>query len=434
MSLKHSQTCEGAKTELDLFSMPPTQTSIEYGEWIHYKPIASIGDDSPLEFVIPGHGHEYMDLSNTLFHCVVQVTWYDNTAFIEATEVAPVNNWMHSLFSQVDVSFNQKMVSQPNHLYPYRAYIENLLTYNQSAKNSQLSSVLYYPDTAGKFNDFAGNEGYAKRKSFTKLNKHVDMIGRLHCDVFNMDKFLINGVELRVKMTRSKSTFNLMSNTVDHFRVIIRDATLLVRKVTISPPVLLAHEKVLEKVTAKYPITRVEVKAVTIPTDTQSKAIDNLFLGQIPERIIIGFVTNKAANGDYKLNPFNFTHFNLNFLSLYVEGRQIPSRPLQPIISDGLFIRSFHSLFSGTGIMNHDDGNCISREMFPEGYFLHAFDLTPDLSASCPHWTLQKQGCVRLDVHFKSALTETVTCIVYAEYKNLLEIDKFRNIVIDYSS
>lgn len=177
-----------------------------------------------------------------------------------------------------------------------------------------------------------------------------------------------------------------------------------------------------------------EVKAVTIPTDTQSKAIDNLFLGQIPERIIIGFVTNKAANGDYKLNPFNFTHFNLNFLSLYVEGRQIPSRPLQPIISDGLFIRSFHSLFSGTGIMNHDDGNCISREMFPEGYFLHAFDLTPDLSASCPHWTLQKQGCVRLDVHFKSALTETVTCIVYAEYKNLLEIDKFRNIVIDYSS
>lgn len=40
--------------------------------------------------------------------------------------------------------------------------------------------------------------------------------------------------------------------------------------------------------------------------------------------------------------------------------------------------------FSGTDKTNHDEGNVISREVYPGGYTLYAFDLTPDLS-----WTLQ---------------------------------------------
>jgi hypothetical protein len=432
MAVKHNSSCEGMRSELDIFTLPPTQTTIDRGDWVHYQPIAALGDDSPLEFVIPGHGTEYLDLSNTLFQCVVQVKLSDGKDFVDTTEAGPVNNWMHSIFSQIDIFLNQKMISAPHHMYPYRAYIENLLNFNETSKNTQLTSVLFYPDEAGKF-DLLNNSGYLARKGYTKLSNKVDMIGRLHCDIFNMNKFLLNGVELRVKMTRSKSDFNMLSKDIPGLTVKITDASLLVRKMTINPQVLIAHAKVLETNTAKYPITRVDIKAMTIPQNTQSKAIDNIFLGQIPERIIVGFVKNNAINGNVILNPFNFQHFDMNFFSLYIDGKQIPSKPLQPNISDKLYIQSYHSMFSGTGIMNLDDGNCISRSDYPNGYFLHAFDLTPDFSANCNHWTLQKQGCVRMDVHFKSALTETITCVVYAEFKNLLEIDKFRNIQVDFT-
>ncbi|KAJ0177716.1 hypothetical protein K1T71_006589 [Dendrolimus kikuchii] len=50
MSFLHSHSCECIKSELDLFALPSTQTSIESGLWIHYKPISSLADDGPIEF------------------------------------------------------------------------------------------------------------------------------------------------------------------------------------------------------------------------------------------------------------------------------------------------------------------------------------------------------------------------------------------------
>ena len=38
MAFVHEQSCECTKSELDLFSVPPTQTSMEQGSWIEYHP------------------------------------------------------------------------------------------------------------------------------------------------------------------------------------------------------------------------------------------------------------------------------------------------------------------------------------------------------------------------------------------------------------
>ena len=54
--------------------------------------------------------------------------------------VAPVNNFLHSMFIQVDVFFNQKLVTPTNSAYPYRAYTETLLNYRPDAKQSHLGT------------------------------------------------------------------------------------------------------------------------------------------------------------------------------------------------------------------------------------------------------------------------------------------------------
>ena len=81
---------------------------------------------------------------------------------------------------------------------------------------------------------------------------------------------------------------------------------------------------------AKYPVTRVEVKVVHIPIGQKSFTHDNLFLGQLPKRTIVGIVDNRAYNGDFSLNPFDFKHCDLNFLSIHLDGQQIPWAPLKP--------------------------------------------------------------------------------------------------------
>ncbi|KAG8234979.1 hypothetical protein J437_LFUL013859 [Ladona fulva] len=324
----------------------------------------------------------------------------------------------------------------PTETETFQRYIETLLNYGPEAKTSYLTSALWYDDSPGFMDDCVNNVGATRRRVFTADGNEVELMGHLHCDLFNQEKFLPNGVEMRLKLVRSKSGFNVMSAAqLENVRVRITDASLLVRKVKISPPVLIAHSRALEKTTAKFPLTRVDIKTVTISKDVQSKTLDNIFLGQMPKRVIVGFVSNAAFNGDIRKNPYNFQHFDLNFLCLYLDGYQIPSKPLQPDFSgSGRFIHSYHTLFSGTGIHFQDDGNAITRGDYPLGYFLTAFDLSPDLEANAGHWSLQRNGSLRMEVRFSTPLKETINCIVYAEFNNILEIDRHRNVGVDYSS
>jgi hypothetical protein len=196
---------------------------------------------------------------------------------------------------------------------------------------------------------------------------------------------------------------------------------------------MLAHAQALEKAPAKYPLNRVDIKTVTITQGLRDKSIDNLYLNQMPQRIIIGFVDNRAFNGDFTLNGFNFQHFNLNYLNLMLDGSSITPQPLTPNFTNDTYIQAYNTLFAGTGIHWKDEGNDISYEDYAGGNTLFCFDLSPDLSASEPHWNLQRQGTLRLEVKFAAPLANPINCIIYAEFQNLIEIDKNRNVVVDYN-
>jgi len=79
------------------------------------------------------------------------------------------------------------------------------------------------------------------------------------------------------------------------------DASLIVKRAKISSDVPLAHARMLSKTTAKYPLTRVEIKTFTIHAGLVGKSLDNVILGQLSKRIIVDFVDNKAFNGDRKV-------------------------------------------------------------------------------------------------------------------------------------
>ena len=91
------------------------------------------------------------------------------------------------------------------------------------------------------------------------------------------------------------------------------------------------------------------------------------------------------------------------------------------------------SHFSGTGKENRDEGNDIAREDDSNGYAPYAFDLSPD-RAEEGHFNLAKQGTVRVELKFWTALENTVTVVAYAEFENDIEIDRNRNIVYDFGS
>ncbi|XP_071504964.1 uncharacterized protein F54H12.2-like [Diadema antillarum] len=302
---------------------------------------------------------------------------------------------------------------------------------------------LFYKDTPGCMeivnplvNDHTANSGLAKRHAFIKTSKSVELLGSLHSDIFLQPKHILNGVDVKVKLIRSKEEFALMSGTENaNYKIVIQNCALYVRKVKVSPSVMLGHAKALEKGTAKYPVRRVMCKVLSVPRGEMTLQQDHLFLGQIPERLIIGCVHNKAFSGSYTHNPFNSQHFGVNYISLYVDGVQVPSKPIQPVYGDtpGLqAIRAYQTLFSGTDKLYKDVGNHVSREDYDRGYTLYAFDLSPDLSSG-QHFNLKRQGNLRLELHFDENLGQGINIICYAEFVNILEIDRARNVIFDYT-
>lgn len=441
MAYLHHASLDALRSELDLWTLPPTQTVIEGSQWVPYKPVTSIDQSNTIEFCIPGTGSEYIDPAHTLIITDLKIVNGNGTDLKadDKSDAALINYASNTIYGQNVITLNGVPVGQAAMGHAVRSIEGVALAYGLGAKTSYLAMGGWAKDTAGAMDvntAKGGNRGLDERRAKTLNSRTYQVMAPLHADFFNQDKFLLNNVELRVKLTRNRDAFVLMSSTADKFheKLVILDATLLVRKVRLSPSVLLAHAAALEKAPAKYPFTRTDVKTYTIPSGLHDKSIPNLHMGQVPKRIVIGFVSNEAFNGSYKLNPFNFQHFNLNYLTLHVDSEQIPVQPLTPDFKNGNYVEAYNTLFAGTGVHWKDEGNDISYADYGNGYTLYVFDLTPDLSAHEAHWNLQKQGVVRLEVRFAEALPTAVNCIVYSEFNNLIEIDKNRNVVVDFAN
>jgi len=63
MAFMHDMSCECTKSELDLFFVPPTQTSMEHGSWVEYHTLTTVTDGSPIEFEVSGSGDDYVDFA-----------------------------------------------------------------------------------------------------------------------------------------------------------------------------------------------------------------------------------------------------------------------------------------------------------------------------------------------------------------------------------
>ena len=106
MAFIHEGSCECTKSELDLFSVPPTQTSIENGTYVEFRPISTLTDGAPIEFDVTSSGDDYLDPANCYLHIKAKIERAAGTNLEAADTVGPVSNLLHSLFSQVDVSLN----------------------------------------------------------------------------------------------------------------------------------------------------------------------------------------------------------------------------------------------------------------------------------------------------------------------------------------
>ncbi len=427
----------GYPSEWEIFTLAPADVSRESTVVLNFSPMAPLRPGCPIEFNIMPNSLMYVDLKNIQLYLQVKLTNLDGTDIADGEQVALINYPIASLFRQVDFYIQQQIICSSSTAYPYRSMLDVLLESDTSDIQGPLRMGLFVPDSSGNMDTASNrNSGFSIRQGFSNKSRVFELLGKLHIDLFRQNRLLVSGVQLTIKMSQTSEEFRIIRPAPEadaagkQYRVEIVKATLKVPMAKPTPAMFFGHQRGMMKNPAVFPFERTEIKTMAIPSGMSQWPLENLFLSAQPKRLLVALVSSAAFNGDYTKNPFNFQHFNLNYLCLTVDGSCVPSQALQPDYENDFFVEAYDTLFSiapDERIGRTRKITTIMREHYKNGYCMYMFNLDGGSQGS-PYVNPQSIGLSKLDIRFAEKLTEPVTVILYATYNAVLEVDRNRSI------
>lgn len=424
MECKNSSLC--------LFDKQAVQTDVISSKIVDYHP-RTAENSGPTEFLIPGSSDEYIDLSYAMVDVRFKILQADGKNIEVAHKVGLNNNPLATLFRDISLTIADQQVEGGQNHYPYKSYFNNVAQYHPAAQKSHMKAVGWYKDEAGKFDDEL-NSGFVSRCKLIEGSKVCQLYGALDLDFFRQSRYLLSNTDMRLKLTLNKPEFllNAYGKHLD-FKIHLEDITLYIRRVMINPSVITGHMTGMNNQNALYPIQHTKLVTFTIPKDQKSFMKDGLFPSEAPKLIMVAMVDNDAFNGEIKKNPFHFKHNSLSEIALRVNGVSHPGPPYKPDFSSSQFVRSYVDFMTTFGYFNTDDTNGLTLKEFKHGYTIYAFDLTADNDISAPYRQANVPHNIRLDLEFKTTLSNTINVLIYAVFDSTIEITKLRDIILHYT-
>ena len=345
-------------------------------------------------------------------------------------DVAPINCMATSLFKQVKLFFDSQLVYDSSDTFAYKAYMETHLNHSASIKETFLQAAGYYKEQAGLYD--TTNQSFLIRNDSILESKEADLVTYLSADAFPADRLLLNNIEVRLELHRNSDAFYLNTLQANEYKVVINSLVWYVRKVEPMPSMLLALENRLVHQPARYPIRRTIVKTEHIEAGRTRIHSMPLSSGHMPRRIVIGFVSTDAYNGNFRSNPFNFQHFDIRRIQVVAAGVPRPYYALEMNFAKEKVARAYYHMLDGLNIGPEGPGNDISISDFIGGSTFFVFDLTPD--ASDQSLQLVREGSITVSAEFGTQVPAGgIKLLVYQEFESILYIGKHRDMWFDFS-
>ena len=174
-----------------------------------HTPQSAIQQGAPIEILVMGSDHLYIDLNNTRFSVKFHITRVDGTPLPQDSHTSVVNNVLLSLFMEISLELNSKSVTNPNKLYPYHAYLENLLNYSNDVKLNRLHAEGWIQDTFTAYinPEYDATSGVANRAGWVSESHVCEVVGRRHLDLFHQSKLIPPGINMQIRLIPANDTF-----------------------------------------------------------------------------------------------------------------------------------------------------------------------------------------------------------------------------------
>lgn len=356
-----------------------------------------------------------------------------STAPIVIDPVGPVNNFLSSLFSRVDVSIQDHNITPADHLYSYTAYFKNLLFTTLEEKQGILQTEMFYADDSRYMdhhipipNYTAGNSGLQERSKFFASSNVVDLCGRLYTDMNEIDRYIANGVSVRIKLYLNRPEFCLMALPENEYQFKISKAYLNVCTVNTAPEIVVAHSEILKTHPAIYPYTKTETKRFTLTSGVHSTEINDPFQGRIPSEFFVALVRENAVHGQYDKNPFNFINADVTSIQCTVDSQDLGQGQIQmrygDTPEDSNYMEAYNTF---RGLLENPSNIPITRAQFFNGYTVYRFYSEmpkENNNISNEYLPLRRNGNLKISIKFAKALPETTTILIMARFSSAFKI------------
>ena len=74
------------------------------------------------------------------------------------------------------------------------------------------------------------NKGLVSRRAYLTKSKTLQLIGRSHSDIFYQNRYLMNGVDLKLKLIRNTNALVLMGDAAKAYKLKIQNASFFCQK------------------------------------------------------------------------------------------------------------------------------------------------------------------------------------------------------------
>lgn len=429
----------------DFFSKPALGISEEESHFIKISPNTSLDNEAPIIYDFDTDYSKYADLSQ-MFHFVqMKIVKSDNqdlgavpdAGAGDEHKVAPICNFSNSFFENVELYLNGTLIESSNNLYPYKSYLQTLLSYDTQMKGSQLQASGFYDDD-GKNIDSDGvrntmsanncsNKNLYKRYELSKASKSFVSLSPINLDICTQGKYIQNKTNIKIRFTRAHPKFCLIANDeAQNFKYIIERAFIMVRIVKPRESLRYAIDRSLQILEAKYPMKNVTLRYFNFPQNTATLNEPNLYSGPMPTRICLGLIESTAQAGNYKKSPFNFQPFKVQEIDLRKNGQSLTSDPLKIDVAKNDYLQPYFHLQNSIGGFLSNDSCIIPYENFKDGKFIYVFDLTSDYEHSLEQFHQPETGNLSIEIRLAEQHNQALTLIVMLEHETILTCNRDR--------
>jgi hypothetical protein len=334
-------------------------------------------------------------------------------------------NFIHSLFSSIDVLVNDVNITPNNMNYPYISFFEHLFNMSSDARNTLAHEFMWTSTDADREKLLNGGQFSGILTPRTAL--------------FQQECFISNFLDLKIILNRNTNPrFYLRHtgtvNTSDPFHVELTSVVLRVRKPLISDVYNDHIESMLSKgFNLRYLLRDVRVVTKSFGNAGNEITEENLCHNLLPYNLVVGFVDTNAFSGDYTLSPFKFTNLSnqITEVGLFVNGQPFPTPPIKMNFASKDTIEAYHYLHEAIQSNTECDlPLLITKKDFDEGKLtLFAFNMAPDQRDSVDYRKAFNQNAnVRLYVKFSGSISTSFVLVYFYMTGADMIVNKLRQV------